>query len=350
MFEIGSEFWTEPNEKGNGIESCIPTNMGVVYTLCGRTALNMIITDILSYEKPKTVYMPSYCCHTMIEPFLRNGLEIEFYNVIVSKDGIKSILTENNCDLVFLINYFGFIDSEIESFARKEREKGKIIIYDATHSLLCSNNEYSTYDYIYGSFRKWTGLNAGFAANHGVWTEDPVLKYNNTYSKLRNDSFDLKAEYIRNPEKVEKQTFLKSFQLAEELLETDYLNYAPDERSRKLMYSLDIDRMRKIRRKNAEVLINGLKTCQSVILPYDTIKEEECPLFVPVIIRNDRNALRKYLIDNSIYLPIHWPISLLHHLNRDTRLIYDEEMSCVCDQRYSESDMDHIVKAIRQFE
>ena len=349
MFEIGSEFWTEPKVKGKGLKSLLPLDAFAIYLLCGRTALDIVIKDILSERNARSVYLPSYCCHTMIEPFLRNGIEVEFYDVIISEDGIKPILKENDCELVLLIDYFGFIDSELNWFAKKERAKGKTIIYDATHSLLFSNIDFSAYDYIYGSFRKWTGINAAFALKHRAWEKVPVLRPNNEYTRLRNESFDLKANYIRNPEKYDKNKFLAAFQQAEEIIETDYQNYAPDERSHVLMNWLDIERMRAVRRNNAEVLITGLKNYKNVILPYKSIKRGECPLFVPIIIKNGRNPLRKHLIDHSIYLPIHWTISSLHRLSNDTRVIYDEEISCVCDQRYSQSDMEHIVEVIHQF-
>ncbi len=350
MFEIGSEFWTEGEQKGEGLKSLVPENTNVIYTLCGRTALDVVIKDILSERKARSVYMPSYCCHTMIEPFLRNGVEVVFYDVVATDAGIKSNLEQNDCDIVFLIDYFGFIDSEIGKFAIEERAKGKTIIYDATQSLLCSDIDYSTYDYIYGSFRKWVGINAGFAAKHGIWEKEPVLKQNYEYTRMRNESFDLKAEFIRNPEKIEKNKFLSTFQLAEEMIESDYQNYAPDTRSSKLISWLDIENMRKVRRINAEILMSGLKDCINVFLPYDSIKQEECPLFVPVMIKNERNALRKYLIDHFVYLPIHWPISSLHHLKIKTKMIYEEEMSCVCDQRYSKDDMEYIAEIIKKFD
>lgn len=343
MFEIGSEFWTVPNEKGSGLKSLVPQNTNVIYTLCGRTALDIVITDILTQKHAETVYMPSYCCHTMIEPFLRNGIEVEFYDVVATDEGIKCDLRDNCCDVVFLIDYFGFIDSGIREFAKKEKAKGKAIIYDMTHAMFCENQDYSIFDYVFGSFRKWIGINAGFAAKNGKWTKEPILKHNFVYEKLRNDSFDLKAEYIRNPKSVDKKKFLSAFQLSEEILETDYQHYEPDERSNCVLNELNIEKIRRIRRRNAELLMTGLERCSKVVLPYKSIKPNECPLFVPIMIKKERDTIRNYLINRSIYMPIHWPISEMHRLKTITRQIYELEVSCVCDQRYSENDMHKIV-------
>lgn len=55
----------------------------------------------------------------------------------------------------------------------------------------------------------------------------------------------------------------------------------------------------------------------------------------------DRDALRKYLIDNGIYCPIHWP-----EVMGATIGVRENELSLICDQRYSEGDMQAIVDAI----
>ena len=63
--EIGSEFW-KYNKK------YISENEELF--LSGRTALDAIIKDILSEYRIESALLPSYCCHTMIEPFIRNCL------------------------------------------------------------------------------------------------------------------------------------------------------------------------------------------------------------------------------------------------------------------------------------
>ncbi|MCR5468875.1 MAG: hypothetical protein K6F37_07940 [Lachnospiraceae bacterium] len=347
MREIGSEFWTVENENGAGLKSLLPYESNAIYTLSGRTSQDIIIKDVLSQKSVKSVYMPSYCCDSMIEPFLQNGLSVEYYDVFATEAGICCDFNENKCDVVFLINYFGFIDDRVLEFARTEHDKGKTVIYDATHSMFCNGVDYSDCDYVFGSFRKWMGINAGFASKKGDWINKPILKQFDRYVELRNNSFDMKAKYITAPKEVEKNIFFSAFREAEELLDRDYTNYAPDKRSLNLLDTVDVSKIRETRRKNAKCLMKALDKCRNVNMPYTVITEKECPLFVPVMIQGERNRIHEYLIDNGIYLPIHWPISELHKLNSTTRSIYDEEMSCVCDQRYTEEDMVRIGTTIK---
>ena len=64
--EIGSEFWKENKKYLNENERLF---------LSGRTALDAIIKDSKKEHIIKSALLPSYCCHTMIEPFLRNDIK-----------------------------------------------------------------------------------------------------------------------------------------------------------------------------------------------------------------------------------------------------------------------------------
>lgn len=85
-------------------------------------------------------------------------------------------------------------------------------------------------------------------------------------------------------------------------------------------------------------------------LMFDELSGADVPLFVPILVNECRSELRSYLIRQEIYLPIHWPITDVHgDLNKRTRRLYDEELSVVCDQRYSVKDMQRIVQLIADF-
>lgn len=349
MFEIGSEFWKEKPAQGKGVDLLLPKGFDIRYTLCGRTALDIVIEDLIQEGKLHSVFMPSYCCHTMIEPFLKHNIRVVFYSVTIGDDGLEASFMENDCDIVFLIDYFGYLDSKTIEFAKSEKNQGKTIIYDMTQSLFCDFEKEPYFDYIFGSFKKWMGVNAGFAAKKKSWTVFPVLKSNNDFVELRNKAFDLKKRFIRNPSSVDKSTILRLFSQAEKKLEEDYKYYGSDNYSLNILSSVDIHAIRERRIANSRVLIDGLMKIDEIKVLYKEVKENECPLFVPICLDRNRDELRKFLIDRAIYLPIHWPISSLHRLNSSNRLVFDSELSCVCDQRYEKQDMLHIVEVIKLF-
>ena len=99
MREIGSEFW----EKSPPV--CSDKVDNEAYLLSGRTALKFIIDDIHRNRNLRKVLLPSYCCESMIEPFNRSGVEVEFYQV--SPDHVDYPF-ENDVDAVLLIDFFGY--------------------------------------------------------------------------------------------------------------------------------------------------------------------------------------------------------------------------------------------------
>lgn len=350
MGEIGSEFWTGCTPlDGAGVAQLLPAGMDSRYTLCGRTALELVLRDAMQTRTVRKAYLPSYCCHTMIEPFVAKGINVEFYDVYFTDTGIGCDFREDNgCDLVFLMDYFGFRDENTARLTKHQRALGKCVVYDATHSLFCENMDHSSCDYVFGSFRKWFGVNAGFCAKRGVWSDFPELTQNTAYTQRRNTAFEAKKQFMAG-KPMDKQQFLTAFSQAEESLETDYIAYGPDVESLQTLKTVNVDFIRRRRRENAAFAIAGINAmhCAKVFSPYRQVREGECPLFVPLQVdAAQRTDLRRKLIENRVYLPIHWPASDLHG---KTGNIYDTELSFVCDQRYAEADMARAIEIIRSF-
>ena len=354
MREIGSEFWTDCTPlNGNGLSSVVPDGYDSHDVLSGRTALDIILDDIVNTKTVTSAYLPSYCCHTMIEPFLVHNISVQFYEVSFGSDGIVSdIDIDHPCDIVYLIDYFGYINNRTHQLASEFKARGKSVIYDATHSLFCRGYDNSNYDYVFASFRKWTNINAAFCAKRGEWDNFLMLSEFDAYTDLRNASFDRKKDYVCGDEKADKDLFLRDFACAEEMLEKNYKRYKPDKRSFEALNGTDVDFLKNARRENAEYLtkmINGMD-CKYLRAVYTHISENDSPLFVPLEVTDGkRDALRRHLIDNRIYLPVHWPVSELHREYKAVGNIYETTLSCVCDQRYSISDMTRIIDVIKQF-
>ena len=350
--EIGSEYWTGcfPLD-GSGVTSLMPKGFASKYTLCGRTGLDIIVSDILADQKRKLkAYLPSYCCHTMIEPFMNHGIEVEFYDVTLGEKSIEKHVDDNNdSDIVFLLDYFGFIDEKTDRIAKSQKNKGKVVIYDSTHSFFCKNMNYDDYDYTFASFRKWMGVNAGFCGKKGAWLHNPELVQNNNYIELRNSCFDMKANFMAGF-KMDKRVFLKGFSDAEKGLETVYRNFAADANSIETIKHVNVNFLRNKRRENAKMIISSLGFSRAGIgCMYAELSEQDCPLFVPLVIDQEKRvALKNWLIKNSIYLPIHWSVSNLHRLNEETSFLYNTELSCICDQRYDDDDITRLINMIKK--
>lgn len=358
MYEIGSEFWTNCTRQSNEMFSMRPSfiydrhQCKIMETLSGRTALEYIVEILVSQGK-RSVYMPAYCCHTMIEPFLSHEMRVEFYDIESNEKGIKRLVDiQNTSDVILLLDYFGYTDEETKIIAHQAKLSGKVVIYDATHSMY-SRIDDIPYDFIYASYRKWVDINCGFFAWYQDLNAGPLqlINTNNEYTSIRTELFDKKASYIKGFI-TGNDEFLSLISRAEEVLENDYHHKSPDSRSMRILQTVDSEYIKSRRISNAIILteaINRIKDPRVCCLN-PILKKNDVPLFVPILVDSrHRNQLRQYLIENQIYCPVHWPLSNLHVNMSGADEIYASELSLVCDQRYTDTDMRRIIREINNY-
>lgn len=82
--EIGSEFWDVPI--GTSCNNYFPRQ--TAWFLSGSSALQAIIKEL---EEAQSVALPSWCCLTMIKPFVDAGMEVSFYPVYFDNGLVQEI-------------------------------------------------------------------------------------------------------------------------------------------------------------------------------------------------------------------------------------------------------------------
>ena len=101
--EIGSEFWSIPLQSNNN--DIFPTSC--IWFLSGRMALSYILLDIKRKYSIKIATLPSWCCDSMIKPFLNAGFDVNFYSVRYEKNSFIQKIPSNS-ELILIMDYFGF--------------------------------------------------------------------------------------------------------------------------------------------------------------------------------------------------------------------------------------------------
>ena len=306
--------------------------------LSGRTALRFIIDDICSSRPVRKALLPSYCCESMILPFTQAGIGVDFFNIY--REGMDYPYN-NDADIVLLIDFFGYAVAQNREIARCEKEKGTTVVYDATHKINGNQGVEAFADYTFCSYRKWAYCNFATAVkNHGAFTDRPPLRTHGRYLSLRESAAREKERYMTGLS-GQKQQFLADFRAAEQLLDDDYVGYIGTP------VDLDVDRILQRRRENAAYLIGELKKIPQIVLWREEIAVDDAPMFVPILVAPEiRSELRSCLIAEQIYCPIHWPKSSYHGVCNE---LYDMELSLVCDQRYDITDMERMIRVIKNF-
>ena len=218
----------------------------------------------------------------------------------------------------------------MEDYIKQFKKKGKIVIEDITHSIF-SNKKYSEYsDYLFASLRKWFPIaSGGIAVNMNSKFLLNLENTNKDMISIKTEAMKNKENYMSNSE-GKKEVFLKQYSESEKILDSDYKNYSIDEDSLKIIMGINIEEIINRRKENIKIIYEKLKNNKYIKFMEEKYDEKDCLLFVPIILDTKlRDKLRKYLIENKVYLPIHWI------LNKKLNNIFDHELSLVCDQRYT---------------
>lgn len=201
MKEIGSEFYINPNSsfEFEGIPEWLKLGQDQEFVFTGRTAIDYALEDFAASNM--TVYFPSYCCSSMLQPFIDTNIDIHFYDVNYNEGKlIYDIEINKECDIFVAMNYFGFSSTNMDYYISEFADKNIIVIEDITHSLLSETTHSKKSDYLVASLRKWFAIPSGglvvkvkskFKNKNLV---DPSQKV--IYSKL--EAMNEKYNYIKN--------------------------------------------------------------------------------------------------------------------------------------------------------
>jgi len=333
--EIGSEFWIE------NVPNTLLTEREGIFCLSGRTAIELILQEILRKNEVKSVSMPAWCCDSMITPFLAHGIDVRFYDYGHIDPSVGSGLVTDTTDIFYLTNYFGYENTLNIEVVRKIKEKGSIILYDRTHSFLMEDKEYKELsDYSFASIRKWMGVIGGAVIDGIEKTELKDCPYISIKEKAMRDKY----RYLMGDNSIKKDEFLAAFGEFGHQLAEDYCDYAMDDLSYTLYKQEDLQKMKQHRRVNAAYIHNNLKGVQFM---YE-FTDKSVPLFVPVLFesKEQRDTVRKKLIEQQIYCPIHWPQPKQIPTDYKVNDIVNRELSLICDQRYGINEIKREIETI----
>ena len=337
--EIGSFFWmedsvSEGNEKN---KTWCPQDQDSIMTFSGRAAIALAVRDAKKTHEIKKAYVPSYCCLSMLQPLIDLDIAYDFYEVEFDGSEIKYHIDRNKkCDVLLIMKYFSTDVQGYDDTIHQMKKNGCVVIEDITHTLFDEEPANDEADYHVASLRKWLPIPAGgyLSKSTGMLSVKPEKESNHAVENILRAMRE-KRDYITGAG-GNKAGYLQKFSSFEQDLIQLEVMLNIDDTSKRIIALYDVEKMKKKRKANADILYQRLKGIRGLsFLNTNYYSEKVTPLFVPVMLSTDkRDKLRKYLIDNGVYCPIHWP-----EIMGATPGIRKNELSLICDQRYSENDM-----------
>ncbi len=307
----------------------------------GRSALLHILNK-LENEGLQKIYLPLFCCDSIIKTVKKTKLKFDFYSL---NRNLEPKIKPTKGSIILVVNYFGKNSTFIKKYEKNKNNKF-YLIEDASHSFL---NNLSLLNkkkhHVYLSIRKHSYLNVGGWAN----SKPCKLKYNQPSNqifinskkiKIRKQKFLKAYKYINN-----EKFFLDYFKKTEKKISNIFSNETISNVITDELGSINWKKIGKLRQNNWKFLNKLLENKYNRI--FNKISNDEIPLGLILLVK-DRDKLRKFLLKKRIFTSIHWPIK--QKLSKSTfkfdYYLANHIITIPIDQRYTKKDMFYIAKTI----
>lgn len=281
---------------------------------------------ILRYRQCKKIYIPFYTCESILEPILKIDIDYEFYHINRNFE-LETIIDLGKDEVILYTNYYGLKQEYVKFLTHHYGEK---LIIDNTQAFFAV--PITGIDTFY-SCRKFFGVSDG-AYLYTNGHVDIQLEQDFSYNRMNHliNSIDYSQEYA-----------FTAFHISEECLVNQDIKQM-SKFTQRIMQSIDYEEIARKRQDNFLYLHKQLS--DSNLLNFN-ITKGVTPLIYPYY--SEDVQLREHLINNKIYVANYWP-NVLEWTDTDSieYSLAEKMIPLPIDQRYSEEDMNFIIKTINR--
>lgn len=349
MREFGSEFSLLYSEKSFFSSFAYLSNVELMST--GRDALGLVAETI--DLNGGNILFPSYCCSSMVEPFIKRGWNVIYYplneDLSVNRTEILDLCGRFNPKAVLLMNFFGVAPIDDVSYNVKKKFENVRIIEDFTHVLFSKmvlSNKYV--DFFVASIRKWVGVADGAVILSNQSIKNFIKNENSNFINLRNEAQLLKFKYSITKDIILKESYLELLKKADLVIDKYENIYSISKSSLKVLNSLNVNSLILSRKENFKHLYDGISQINGIKfqVKFD-IKQIDCPFSLPILV-NDRDKIQKKFASYGLYAPVLWPINnIARNVCDVSKTMSDNMLSIPIDQRYDYEDIEDIIRIIK---
>ncbi|NFH69463.1 DegT/DnrJ/EryC1/StrS aminotransferase family protein [Clostridium botulinum] len=369
-YPIGGEFWFEDKFQDKDIFNDIESQ-GVLLS-GGDSAIRFILNEI-SFKSDEVIALPSYLCPTIVKLIDKLKIKYKFYNInenlSIDMESIENLISKYNIKAVFFIDYFGFYhDESTRKFLGNLKSKNILLIEDAVQKFWIKYEDKFIGDYVFNSYRKFLPIDGSLVLFNKDKSLNNIktlnrndklvefkkinesLKYiegNDDYFQLMEKARDVKTkfilegignenEYLNLFDKAHKAYYKRKDVFKINSKHENYLNYFPG------------NKFLKKRNENYKYLFKNLKNIKEItFLNYSENLYDNTPLVFPILIEN-RDYIKKQLMNGNIYIPVHWDLSNEVWINefQESLIISKKILSLQIDWRYEIEDMNVLVNSL----
>lgn len=207
MQEIGSFFPIYlSRDTVQSLPEGMPDKQVRYYSLC-REALLEIARHYKTNDK--RVIIPAYTCQTVIDPFVQEGWECEYYDVSldlrIKTESLISLSESFKPSICIVHPFYGadFTSEELQAIAHIKERIGCLMVEDITQCIF-TTVQHDVFDVIVGSYRKWYSIpDGGFLRlllrnNPSLELPNETYAENESFVCLQSDAMYLRGVFLKS--------------------------------------------------------------------------------------------------------------------------------------------------------
>ena len=279
---------------------------------------------LIRKKQIKQIYVPKFLCKSVSDICLKENVEVVYYSIGVDFLPIELQLPKKSW--IYIVNYYGQLSNCVLSQLRKKYEN---IIIDNVQAFF--QEPIKDIDTIY-TCRKFFGVSDGaflysdISLDEPLDTDESLTRLAYLFGRYEKSASDFYSEYLKQEKLIASMPVRRMSKLTNNLLHGIDYQFAKDRRTQNFKYLYE--RLGKI---------NKLK-----------IKLIKGAYMYPLYIKNG-DKIRAKMHREKIYIATLWPDTFL--ICKEDELEYDMAKNILpipVDQRYTVSDMEYIVKKIKE--
>lgn len=276
----------------------------------------------------RRIYIPYYYCPTTTDAIKCTGIDVSFYHI--NDDLLPEELPDESGSAVLLVNYFGVRSGELRKLT--DNFRNSVVIADNAHSFF---SEPVMRDGIYQvySAKKFFGVPDGaYLVGSSVAPAGETTGYSHNYAGFLLTSYEAGTNAAYSMKKAADKVIADSPGNMSSL-------------ALGLLRNVDYGRTFRRREDNFSILHQRVGNYNELSLP------DRCAAYLyPFLLAGRGRELKRYLIQNRIYVPTLWSGDDLLKNGNDFELsMSDDAVFLPVDQRYDSDDMNYIAESLISF-
>jgi hypothetical protein len=313
------------------------------WTSCGRTALALILKELRT-RGVTHLQLPAYLCDSILSTVKALDFQFSFYRV---DDALVAQPEPSPNDAVLVINYFGWANPIVQALAP---DQNYFLIEDGCQSFLSAwRLSSSPSHFFFTSPRKfgptmlggWCAVSLEENQQSGELLEQIARK---SLAARLTRGFYLAQKHAPTDPHTER-FYLEVLNEVEEFLNRHPVDVALPQLVLDLIQRFDWKDAARRRRANWLQLCELLSSRVETIFP--SLPADVVPLGYLIRV-NDRDRLRKKLLDQRIFCPIHWrlPAEITPERFPEAVALSERCLTLPIDQRYGNDDISRLAEAV----